>query len=111
MERAKKQKQQLSELPQSMLTVRIGNDIYNLNQRDILRVESSDHKTNIFLRNGTVYSIWMPFGRVAALLDDSFLAVNRGICVNMRHVVRWRAQDCELVDGAFFPSTAESGRR
>lgn len=46
---------------ESKLTIRIGNDMYTLDQRDIERVEASDHKTNIFMHSGSVYSIWMMF--------------------------------------------------
>ncbi len=88
-----------SEVPESMLTVTIGGDVYTLAQRDILRVEASDHKTNIFMQNGSVYSVYLAFGKVEAELDRHFLTINRGIAVNMRHIVKWSAQDCELGDG------------
>lgn len=88
-----------AEPPGSVLSVRIGNDIYTLEQREIVRVEASDHKTNIFMKNGSVYSIWMQFNRVAPQLDDSFLPIKRGVAVNMRHIVKWRAYDCETSDG------------
>lgn len=88
-----------SGLPESTLTVRIGNDIYTLDQREILRVEASDHKTNIFIRNGSVYSIWMIFHKVVEQLDDTFLLIKRGVAVNMHHIRAWRAQDIETTDG------------
>ena len=85
--------------PESILTVRIGNDIFTLDQREIVRVESSDHKTNIFLRSGSAYSIWISFKKLAALLDGNFLQIKRGVAVNMRHIRAWRANDVETVDG------------
>jgi DNA-binding LytR/AlgR family response regulator len=87
------------EAPESTLTVTIGGDVYTLAQRDILRVEASDHKTNIFMKNGSVFSVYLAFGRVEAELDRHFLTVNRGVAVNMRHIVKWGAQDCEMDDG------------
>jgi DNA-binding LytR/AlgR family response regulator len=89
----------LSNLPESMLTIRIGSDIYTLNQNDIIRVEASDHKTNIFMKNGSVYSIWMPFSRVEPQLDKNFLTIKRGVAIHMRHVKKWSTQDCEMIDG------------
>jgi len=95
-------KQDFSTAPKSTLTVRIGNDMYELDQRDIIRVEASDHKTNIFTKNGSVYSIWMLFGKVEAQLDKSFLTINRGVSLNMNHIAKWRAYDCETSDGKLF---------
>ena len=87
------------EEPESTLTVTIGVDVYTLAQRDILRVEASDHKTNIFMKYGTAYSVYLAFGKVEAELDRHFLTINRGLAVNMRHIVKWGAQDCELDNG------------
>lgn len=85
--------------PDSTLTVRIGNDIYTLNQSDIVRVESDNHKTNIHMKNGFVYSIWVPFRKVREQLDSFFLTVSRGVAVNMRFIVKWQATNCVLTDG------------
>lgn len=87
------------ESPDSTLTVAIGRNVYTLPQRDILRAEASDHKTNIFMKSGSVYSVYLAFGKVEAELDRHFLTINRGVTVNMRHIIKWGAQDCELVDG------------
>ena len=89
----------LSDLPESLLTIRIGSDIYTLNQNDIVRVEANDHKTNIFIKNGSVYSIWMPFSKVVSQLDKNFLTIKRGVAIHMRHVKKWGSQDCEMIDG------------
>lgn len=88
-----------TEPPDSTLTVTIGGNVYTLPQRDILRVEASDHKTNIYMRSGSVYSVYLAFGKVEAELDRHFLTINRGVAVNMRHIVKWGAQDCKLDDG------------
>ena len=100
LERAKKLR--MSDLPTSMLTVRIGTDVFTMNQRDIIRMEASDHKTNIFMKEGSLHSIWMSFGKVVEQLDKSFLTINRGICINMCHVVRWCANDCEMSDSTLY---------
>ena len=89
----------LTDLPESLLTIRIGSDIYTLNQNDIVRVEANDHKTNIFMKNGSVYSIWMPFSKVVPQLDKNFLTIKRGVAIHMRHVKKWGSQDCEMIDG------------
>lgn len=89
----------LSDLPESMLTIRIGSDIYTLSQNDIVRVEANDHKTNIFIKNGSVYSIWMSFSKVESQLDKNFLTIKRGVAIHMRHVKKWGTQDCEMIDG------------
>lgn len=88
--------------PINMLTVRIGNDIYTLRQPDIVRVESNNHKTVIYMLGGNVYSIWMHFNKIETLLDDQFLTIKRGVCVNMRHVARWGTQECMMVDGTTY---------
>ena len=89
----------LSNLPESMLTIRIGSSIYTLSQNNIVRVEANDHKTNIFMKNGSVYSIWMPFSKVEQQLDKNFLTIKRGVAIHMRHVKKWGTQDCEMIDG------------
>jgi DNA-binding LytR/AlgR family response regulator len=89
----------LSDLPESMLTIRIGSGIYTLSQNDIIRVEASDHKTNIFMKNGSVYSVWMPFSKVEPQLDKNFLTIKRGVAIHMRYVKKWGTQDCEMIDG------------
>jgi len=43
-----------SEPSGSTLTVCIGKDVYTIDQRDILRVEADDHKTNILMKNGYI---------------------------------------------------------
>lgn len=91
-----------SRAPDSTLTVRIGNDVYTLAQMDILRVESNNHKTNIYMRNGPVYSIWVPFRRVAAQLDSFFLTISRGVAVNMHHIVKWQSANCQMTDGTVY---------
>lgn len=88
----------LSDLPESTLTIRIGNDIYTVNQNEIVRVEANDHKTNIYMKNGSVYSIWMFFSKVEEQLDNNFLTIKRGVAVNMRHIRKWGSQDCEMTD-------------
>lgn len=92
----------MSDLLTSILTVRVGNGIITMNQRDIIRMEASDHKTNIFMKEGSLHSIWMSFGKVVEQLDKSFLIINRGICINMCHVVKWCANDCEMSDGTLY---------
>ena len=88
--------------PESTLTVRIGNDVYTLSQSEIMRVESSNHKTNIFMRNGSVYSIWLPFRKVADQLNKDFLVISRGVAVNMRHIVKWQSGNCQMSDGVSY---------
>ena len=87
-----------SDAPPSTLTVCFGSDVYTLPQSDILRLEAGDHRTNIYMKNGSVYSTRLSFGKVAEELDSRFLQINRGIAVNMEHIVRWGAQDCEMSD-------------
>ena len=91
-----------SEPSGSTLTVCIGKDVYTIDQRDILRVEADDHKTNILMKNGSVYSTRLFFGKVEPELDSQFLTINRGIAVNMRHILKWGATDVEMCDGRSF---------
>ncbi len=84
---------------ESSLTISIGRDIYNLLQRDIIRVESDNHKTNIYMKNGSVYSTRMQFGKVEEELDRHFMTINRGLAINMRYVTKWGTQEVVLSDG------------
>lgn len=89
-------------MDRSTLTIWIGTDIYTLNQSEIIKVESDNHKTNIFIESGSIFSVWKPFGEITSLLDERFLTIKRGVAVNMRYIVKWHSKDCEMSDGSTY---------
>ena len=86
----------------SVLSVRIGADIYTIDQADIVKIESDDHKTIIYMDSGTAISAWMRLSDLEKQLDERFLRIRRGTIVNMASISKWRPKDCELIDGTTY---------
>ncbi|MCR5676283.1 MAG: LytTR family DNA-binding domain-containing protein [Lachnospiraceae bacterium] len=81
-----------------MLTLPIGRDIRTLPQRDIVKVESSGHHTMVHTVDGAVCSVRRTFHEIAELLDEDFIQIKRGVCVNMHHIVRFNSTELTLTD-------------
>lgn len=83
----------------STLTLRIERSINVLFQDEILKVESQGHRTIITMVDKTVFSIRKPFSEITLLLDETFIHLKKGVCVNMQYVSQMKTIDCTLIDG------------
>ena len=78
--------------------------------RDITSVTSCGHYTEVCCGRGT-FRVRIPFGRVAEKLKgSSFLLVNRGVLLNMDHILRTGDNGFVMDSGAFFSGRCRSFR-
>lgn len=85
--------------PRHILAIQIDRMLNVLYQDEIMRVESHGHSTVISCTNGTVYSIWKPYGEIDELLDDTFIRIKKGLTLNMRYISRMTNRECTTRDG------------
>ena len=78
---------------------------WSLSFDHILCLESSGHYTIITDESGRKYRIRMTFHEAEDSLhhDPRFLCINRGIIINMDHIVRFDKATCSLPHGITFP--------
>lgn len=78
---------------------------WSLSFDHILCLESSGHYTIITDESGRKYRIRMTFHEAEDCLhhDPRFLSINRGIIINMDHIVRFDKATCTLPHGITFP--------
>lgn len=78
--------------------------------RDITSVTSCGHYTEVCCGTRT-FRVRIPFGRVQEKLAGSpFLLVNRGVLLNMDHILRTRDNGFVMDSGAFFTGRCRSYR-
>lgn len=83
----------------STLTLRIDRSLNVLFQDEIIKVESQGHRTIITMVDKTAFSIRKTFTEIISLLDETFLLLKKGVCVNMRYISQMKTNDCTLTDG------------
>lgn len=81
------------------LTLCIERNVTVLFQDEIISVEGMRHRTLISSENDTVFSVCKSYGKISALLDESFLHIKKGVSVNMRYIAMMTAQKCIMKDG------------
>jgi len=78
---------------------------YDVPLRSIVALASSGHKTDLFLTNKQKLTAAEPFKTINAKLRDDrrFLLINRGIIINMDHVLSPADGNMQMKDGTVFP--------
>ena len=81
----------------------VGPDRYTVFMDQISLLENDNHAVNVSLSDGRRLKVWTPFNELVQKLDASFLRINRGIVVNMDHIVHMETDICTLRDGSRLP--------
>ena len=78
---------------------------YDVPVRTIYAVLSQGHSVELRLDGGRSIRSIMTFGEISELLqkEDRFLLCNRGVLINMDHVLKFDADAVQLVDGSSYP--------
>ena len=78
---------------------------YDVPLRSIVALASSGHRTELFLTNKQKLTAAEPFKAINAKLRDDrrFLLINRGIIINMDHVLSPADGNMQMKDGTVFP--------
>jgi DNA-binding LytR/AlgR family response regulator len=87
------------------ISVSAGRTTYNVPLRSIVAIASQGHNTEICLTNKQNLSCTETFKGISSKLGDDprFLMINRGIIVNMDHVLAPSADSMQMKDGSSYP--------
>ena len=94
---ARIQKQQAK--MRSVLSVKFGHGQRSLYLNEIISLESNGHQVIITMVNSETVSAYTSIREIQALLDDTFLLVQRGLIVNMEHIESMQTDACILRTG------------
>ena len=88
----------------SLPIIKNGTEV-RIRYNDILSVRSSGHYLIIIDKNMTEYKTRMTFSAVSDILstDSRFLAINRGMLVNMDYITSFSDGICQLNDAVLLP--------
>ncbi len=81
----------------------VGSERYTVFLDQICLLENDNHAVNVSLADGRRLKVWMSFNVLEQKLDGSFLRINRGLIVNMDHIVQMGPDICTLRDGSRLP--------
>ena len=78
---------------------------YNVPLRSIIAITSQGHNTDICLNNNQKLTCTETFKSITSKLggDPRFLMINRGIVINMDHVLAPAADSMQMKDGSSYP--------
>lgn len=87
------------------ITVNAGRSAYNVPLRTVIAVTSRGHNTELMLTGSQQLTCSESFKSISAKIgdDERFLTVNRGIMINMDHVLSPSADSIQMKDGSSYP--------
>ena len=85
------------------ISLSIGSGTHTVFLDQIILLESNDHSVSISLTDGRRLKVWMSLNELERELDKDFLKINRGIIVNMSHIMQMETETCIMQDGTRLP--------
>ncbi len=85
------------------ITLTIGSERHTVFLDQICLLENDNHAVNVLFANGRKLKIWMSFRELEEKMNGNFLKINRGIMVNMAHIVQMGTDTCILQGGIKLP--------
>lgn len=85
------------------ITLAVGPERYTVFLDQICLLANDNHAVNVLLADGQKLKVWMSFSELEKKMNGNFLKINRGIVVNMDHIMQMGTDTCILQDGIRLP--------
>lgn len=85
------------------IVLTIGSQRHTVFLDQIMLLENENHAVNVLLTDGRRLKVWMPLGELEKKMNADFLKINRGIVVNMAHIVNMGTDVCILKNDIRLP--------
>ncbi len=84
---------------QAAISLNVGRNTQNVPLSQVCFLSSASHAVEVSLKDGTVFKVWTSLYELEQKLGRNFLKINRGLIVNMDHVVEMRTESCIMANG------------
>ncbi len=85
------------------IVLTIGTQRHTVFLDQIMLLENENHAVNVLLTDGRRLKVWMPLNELEKKMNADFLRINRGIVVNMAHIVNMGTDVCVLKNDIRLP--------
>ncbi len=85
------------------IVLTIGSQRHTVFLDQIMLLENENHAVNVLLTDGRRLKVWMPLNELEKKMNADFLRINRGIVVNMAHIVNMGTDVCILKNEIHLP--------